>query len=71
MTENELYFTPSAPYPALTLTQNNAIIFSCGGGEEVIRLDEKGMVYMGKRIEDAGEARQAFLAAMDRIGVHI
>lgn len=33
-------------------------------GVEVLRIDKDGMVYKGKRIEDAGEAHRAFLEVM-------
>jgi len=30
-------------------------------------IDEKGMIYLGKRIEDAGEAHQAWMNAMSEL----
>jgi len=38
-------------------------------GKEILRIDNSGMVYKGKRIEDAGEAHSAFIEAMGRLGV--
>jgi hypothetical protein len=38
------------------------------GGAEIMRIDKDGMVYMGKRIDDAGEAHRAFIDAMGRLG---
>lgn len=35
-----------------------------GAGTEVLRIDEKGFTYLGERVEDAGEARRVFIAAM-------
>ena len=35
-----------------------------GGPVEIMRLDSTGMTYMGKRIEDAGEAHKAFLETL-------
>lgn len=43
----------------------NSIIFNCGAsGGHVLVLDEQGMIYKGKRIEDAGEAHRAWLEVM-------
>lgn len=34
-------------------------------GIEVLRLDERGMIYKGKRVEDAGEAYRAWMEVME------
>jgi hypothetical protein len=44
--------------------RENNVIFTCGSPEPVLVLDEQGMIYKGKRIEDAGEAHRAFLEVM-------
>jgi len=38
--------------------------FCAFDGTEILRIDETGMTYKGKLIEDAGEAHEAFLEAM-------
>jgi len=43
--------------------EDENITFSIGG-EEVLRLTEKGMVYKGELIEDAGEAHRMFLEVL-------
>jgi hypothetical protein len=55
----------------LTVTGNQLINyglqFKLSTGEEILRVDEKGMTYKGVRIEDAGEAHRAFIEAMGRM----
>ena len=40
------------------------------GGQDVLVLDEQGMVYNGKRIFDAGEAYMAFIDVMKGMKEH-
>lgn len=42
--------------PSLTFYSQNSA--------EILRLDEEGMVFMGERIKDAGEAYAAWMKAM-------
>lgn len=37
-------------------------IDSCG--REILRIDKEGMVYMGQRVKDAGEAYEAWMKTM-------
>lgn len=49
------------------LTWVSCWIFSAPDETEILRIDEQGMTYKGKLIEDAGEAYKAFLDAMAAI----
>ena len=40
--------------------------FSDSDGNIILRVDDEGFDYKGKRIEDAGEAYQAFIDACNR-----
>ena len=44
------------------LDLDTSVTFQCG--EVILVLDEKGMVYKGERIEDAGEAHRVFLEVL-------
>ena len=50
------YFNPLQPA--------NTINFYAGD-KEVMRLDEEGIIFMGERITDAGEAYKAFAKTMN------
>ena len=47
----------------------NTVTFNIEG-QDVLVLDGQGMVYNGKRIEDAGEAYRAFLDVMKGMKEH-
>lgn len=62
--------TPSSQ--PLTGKLDNTVTFHCGAAhEEILRLDDKGMTYLGKRIEDAGEAHRAFLETLSRMNLPV
>lgn len=55
------------PESALELSpySGSEIQFKVGRADEpILVLDAEGMTYKGERIEDAGEAHKAFMAAM-------
>jgi hypothetical protein len=72
---NKLNVTPAAPGEVYAIANttigaslppaSDVIRFMTNNaGMEIMRLDFTGMTYMGKRIEDAGEAHRAFIATM-------
>jgi hypothetical protein len=46
---------------------NSSIHFQAGGADDVLVIDRDGMLYKGKRIEDAGEAYAAFMQMMGQM----
>jgi hypothetical protein len=48
-----------------TAPESEQIISFQAEGEVIMSLDEKGMLYKGERIEDAGLAHKRFLETLD------
>ena len=59
---------PKGFYIAMPLEKEDpsAIIFF-SGGVEILRINAAGFLFKGQYIEDAGEARRAFLTVMQRM----
>lgn len=61
------HFSDAAEHGAVIASQKapEPNVTFCGG---VLTIDKDGMIYKGKRIEDAGEAYAAFMEVMGRDG---
>jgi hypothetical protein len=68
MTDNKLIVNTEDPpadiFSSLGIAPHTFLTFGKQDGQEIMRLDKEGMIFMGERITDAGEAYAAWMKTM-------
>jgi hypothetical protein len=55
---------PAGIFSSADITPHTFVIFQPQNDQEIMRLDKQGMIFMGERITDAGEAYAAWMKTM-------
>ena len=55
---------PASIFSSADITPHTFVTFGKQDGQEIMRLDKDGMIFMGERITDAGEAYAAWMKTM-------
>jgi hypothetical protein len=68
MTDNKLIVDtgelPASILSSFDTTPHTFVTFGKQDGQEIMRLDKEGMIFLGQRITDAGEAYAAWMKTM-------
>ena len=56
---------PAGIFSGTDITPHSFVIFQPQNDQEIMRLDKEGMIFMGERITDAGEAYAAWMKTME------